>query len=213
MRGKEQIYRLVETATRGRGIRRRIGGESIKFPARWCRYYESDYEPATFSFLRNHLKQGDTYFDIGGHMGLFAVVASRIVGKSGRVFTFEPTHFTRSILERVVLINGCGENVRVQAEAMSSQSGETVFFETGDEASNANSLVRTDRSKVEIPVKLVSIDDFVGDQELTVNAIKIDVEGAECDVLRGGRETFRTQRPVVRLGLHPSFISDNGQAR
>lgn len=206
------LYDSLDGLTRHRGIKRRIDSELIRFPARWSRYYESDYEPETFSFLRNHLKAGDTYLDIGGHMGLFAVVASRIVGKSGSVFTFEPTPFTRSILERVVQINECAGNVQVQPEAMSSQSGETVFFDTGDEASNANSLVRTPRSKVEIPVKLVSIDDFVADRELEVNAIKIDVEGAECDVLRGGQETFYSQRPFVRLGLHPNFILQNGQS-
>ncbi len=48
---KEAAYKALDVVTFGRGVARRIGGESIKFPARWSRYYEAEYEQETFRFL------------------------------------------------------------------------------------------------------------------------------------------------------------------
>jgi FkbM family methyltransferase len=208
---KKLAYKTIDALTSGSGIERRIGGQSIRFPARWSRYYETDYEPETFRFFREYLKPGDTVLDIGGHIGLFAVVAARLTGRGGKVYSFEPTPFTRGVLQEVVDLNGCGDIVEVRREAVTSTRGEMTFFDTGDEISNANSLVRTGRSKVEMRVPTVSIDEFSAERELKIDCLKIDVEGAELDVLKGAHETFLNDRPVARLGLHPPFIAQNGQ--
>ena len=116
------------------------------------------------------------------------------------------------LLQQVVDLNGCGDIVEVRGEAVSSAVGKATFFDTGDEISNANSLVKTSRSKAEIEVPLTTVDAFASERNLRVHCIKIDVEGAELDVLRGARNTFLDQRPVARLGLHPSFIAQNGHS-
>lgn len=209
---KEFAYKTLDAVTLGKGIARHIGGEEIRFPPRWSRYYENEYEPETFKFFKENISAGDTVLDIGGHIGLFAVLTAKLVGKTGRVFTFEPTPFTRGVLKEVVELNECGDVVEIRGEAVSSARGETVFFDTGDAISNANSLVKTELSKKEIPITLISVDEFVKERGLKVDCMKIDVEGAELDVLKGARETFLTQRPTARLGLHPSFIEQNGQS-
>jgi len=208
---KQAAYKALDVITLGRGVARDIGAETIRFPARWSRYYEADYEPETFRFFRANLKRGNTVLDIGGHIGLFAVVTARLVGPEGRVFSFEPTPFTRSVLQEVVDLNDCSAIVEVRVEAVSAKAGETVFFDTGDAISNANSLVKTGRSKAEIPVTLTSVDEFTQEKGLKIDCLKIDVEGAELDVLMGARQTFLEHRPVARLGLHPPFIAQNGQ--
>lgn len=209
---KEIAYKALDTLTPGSGIEKEIGGEKIRFPARWSRYYETDYEPETFRFFRENLKAGQTVLDIGAHIGLFSVVAARLVGESGKVFAFEPTPFTRGVLGEVVALNECNNIVEIRPEAVAAEFGETVFFDTGDTISNANSLVKTARSKVEIPITVTSVDKFVTERNLKVDCLKIDVEGVELDLLRGARETLLTQRPVARLGLHPPFIVQNGQS-
>ncbi len=208
---KDLAYKTLDVVTHGNGISRNIAGEHFRFPARWSRYYEADYEPETFAFFREHVNKGDTVLDIGAHIGLFAVMTAKLVGDDGQVFSFEPTPFTRQVLDEVVVLNGCGDIVEVRGEAISSRRGKTVFYDTGDEISNANSLVKSELSRREIPIDLVSIDEFVSERGLHVDCIKIDVEGAEMDVLAGARETFLSQRPPTRLGLHPRFIVQNGQ--
>ena len=209
---KDLAYKALDAVNFGAGVKRVISGDTIRFPARWSRYYEADYEPETFRFFHENLKTGDTVLDIGGHIGLFAVVTAKLVGPTGKVFSFEPTPFTRGVLQQVVDLNQCSETVEVCGEAVSSKRGETVFFDTGDTISNANSLVKTVRSKREIPITLVSVDGFVKERGLTARCLKIDVEGSEMDVLTGARETFLTMHPVARLGLHPQFIVQNDQS-
>lgn len=209
---KDLAYKTIDAITLGKGVNRHIGGEEIRFPPKWSRYYEAEYEPETFDFFHEHLKPGDTVLDIGGHIGLFAITTAKLVGPTGKVFTFEPTPFTRNVLQEVVDLNECSDIVEVRGEAVSSKRGETVFFDTGEEVSNANSLVRSELSKREIPITLISVDEFVRERNIQIDCIKIDVEGAELDVMRGSRETFTKQRPVARLGLHPEFVAKNGQS-
>jgi len=199
-------YDTLERFTSGRGVQRVIGGETLRFPVRWSRYYEADYEPSSFKFFRRHCRSGDTVLDIGAHMGLFSVLAARCVGRNGRVFAFEPTPSTRRVLQKVVALNGCSHIVQVRGEAISGSSGEAIFHDTGDAVSNANSLIPSQRSHAGIRVATLTIDDLVRQRALTPQVLKIDVEGAEAAVLRGATQTFATLRPMVLLGLHPALL-------
>lgn len=210
---KAAYYRTLDVLTGGRGIARKIGGETIRFPARWSRYYESDYEPVTFNFLRENLSKGDVYLDCGGHIGLFAVVGARLVGETGRVFSFEPTPLSRRVLEKIVQLNNYQNIVDIRAEAISRTSGTATFFDTGTEISNANSLVKTDKQAGSLEVKTVSLDGFVNEYELqSVDCIKIDVEGSEMDALLGAKRVIEKYRPAISLGLHP-FAYDKTEER
>lgn len=208
---KNIAYQTLDVITFGKGVKRNIGGETIRFPSRFSRYYESNYEPETFKFFRENLKLGDTVLDIGAHIGLFSVLISRLVGKQGKVFSFEPTPFTRSILQEVINLNEVSDIAKVRGEAVSDKKGNAFFYDTETEISNANSLVKTDLGKKQIEVSLISVDEFVNENNLKINCLKIDVEGAELNLLKGAKETFLNHRPVARLGLHPPFIKENGQ--
>lgn len=207
---KSVSYGFLDILTGGKGLERTINGTSVRFPVRYSRYYESDYEPVTFEFLRRNCVAGGTFLDCGGHIGLFAVVSAKLVGKNGRVFSFEPTPHTREILRNVVSINGCEDIVEVRAEAITDKSGVATFFETADDVSNANSLVQTERHSEGTIVPTVSIDKFVAERGIAVSAIKIDVEGAELNALRGAYQTLKTQRPPLSLGLHPPAMTKVG---
>ncbi len=205
---KEAVYRTLDVLTFRRGIRRRFSGETIRLPPRWSRYFKGDYEPQTFQFLRETLNPGDTFLDIGAHIGLFSVVAAQIVGDSGRVFSFEPTPFTRKVLSDVLRRNRVEKTVEVRAEAVGLESGTAEFFDSGDVISVVNSLISDERKGTRYEVSVVSLDSFVQAHELTVRSVKVDVEGAEYDFLRGGIVTLGEQKPEVLLSIHPPFIPE-----
>ena len=145
-------------------------------------------------------------------MGLFSVVMSQLVGKQGRVYSFEPTPSTRSVLREVVKLNGCNHNVQVRSEAVSKEKGTFFFYDTGDLVSNANSLVQTARSAGKIEVNAISLDEFAAEQKEKIDCLKIDVEGAELDLLEGAKKVFTEMRPVALLSLHPMSIKANNQS-
>jgi FkbM family methyltransferase len=209
---KSIAYGAVDLCTAGRGVQRVICGEVIRFPARWCRWYASSYEPGTFAFVRDRCGPGDTALDIGAHLGLFSIVMARRVGPTGRVFSFEPTPLTREVLTKTVRLNGYEDVIEVQSEAVTGATGLADFFDTGTITSNANSLVRTGRSRGSLRVPTVSLDEFIGARGLRPSCLKVDVEGAELDLLRGARDTFLTCRPAAALSLHPASFADPERA-
>lgn len=201
---------MIDLCTAGRGIKRVIGGEPVRFPARWSRYYESNYEQHTFNFLRAHCASGDTVMDIGAHLGLFSVFMARLVGPSGRVFSFEPTPLTRKTLQKTVRINGCENSITVRGEAVAGSTTTMRFYDTGMLLSNANSIIHSLRSRRSLTVKTVSLDDFVATYQLNVRCLKIDVEGAELELLRGACRTFLIDRPAAALSVHPAQLNNAG---
>jgi FkbM family methyltransferase len=207
---KNLAYGLVDLVTLGRGVPRDIGGECVRFPPRFCRYYEARYEPETFAFLRRSCHRGDVALDIGAHIGLFTVVMARLVGPEGKVFSFEPTPATREALKRTVTLNRCDDRTEVRAEAVTDRTGEATFFDTDDLVSNANSLVATDRHRSGFAVRTVSVDEFLSRHHLSAGCLKIDVEGAELQTLRGAERTLERDRPALALALHPRAIRQGG---
>jgi FkbM family methyltransferase len=209
---KEIAYGALDLCTGFRGIPRRISGEQIRFPARWCRYYPGDYEPDKFAFLRAHTRPGHHVLDIGAHIGLFSVVLSRLVGPRGRVFSFEPTPHLRATLHDTVRMNSCEHNVTIHGEALSATTGHAVFHDTGEVGSNANSLVESARSARRLDVATVSVDDFAATHHIKLDVLKIDAEGAELSILEGARETLTSSRPAVQLEVHPAQIERSGRS-
>lgn len=207
---KALFYGALDLCTAGQGVERTINGTPIRFPARWSRFYPARYEPAKCAFLSECCVPGGVALDIGAHIGLFSVFMARLVGPSGRVFSFEPTPFTRDVLHETVRLNGCEGIVQVRPEAVSSTSGSATFYDTGDQASNANSLVPGGRARALLPVETVSVDDFAAARDLTVQCLKIDVEGAELEVLRGASRTIRVCRPAIVFELHPEALARDG---
>jgi FkbM family methyltransferase len=188
-----------------------ISGERIRFPARWCRYYPGDYEPEVFDFVRAHCRTGETVIDAGAHMGVLSVVMARLVGESGRVFSFEPTLSARVVLEKTVRLNRCEGIVEIRPEALGRVTGSAMFYDdTSVPAPVWNSLVPFERSDRAIHVKTVSIDDFVSALAAPPASIKVDVEGAELNVLRGAVRTLDAHRPAIHVGVHPVPLRRDG---
>jgi FkbM family methyltransferase len=203
---KSIVYGGFDLVTGGRGVERNIGNEKIRFPTRYSRYYPRDYEPELFKFLYEFCTPGSCFLDCGAHFGLFSVVAARLVGDGGKVIGFEPAPRIRSIYEHVVQLNR-RDNVEIRSEAVSSGPGTATFFDTGAEASNANSLAKQDRHSGGYEVETTSIDRVMANRDVKVTAMKIDVEGAEYGALNGAAETLNRHRLAIFLSLHPTAIS------
>lgn len=211
---KNASYTVLDWVTFGKGVRRTINGMKVRFPARWSRYYKSVYEPDTYKLLKHFVKPGAHIIDIGAHIGLFTTCISQLVGPNGKIICFEPTPETFSILKETLRLNHCDNVIPVQA-AVSDKNGSATFYaSSADEACNSNSLVknRAEKDLSAYDVKLVTIDSIVEEYSVKPSLIKIDVEGAELDTLKGGVETFRNFKPLIILGLHPAFIKQKGDS-
>lgn len=204
-------YAAVEMATLRRGIPRRINGEVVRLPARWCRYYPREYERAKHDFLIKMCRPGSAALDLGAHLGVFTVAMARAVGPGGIVVAVEPTPSTRVALERTVALNGLDAVVTIRSEVVTERVGVAVaFFSTDDPLSNANSVVASDRSTSSLDTPSTTIDDIVEALDRPVSCIKLDIEGAELAALRGGERTVQLHRPALAVEVHPVQLRQAG---
>jgi len=210
---KELIYRLLDIASLGRGLKRTINGHQLRLPTRYFKYFPSTYEAENFEFLAQSCKPGAVIIDIGAHIGLFSVIASQVTGKGGKVYAFEPAPSTYELLQKTLAINHTDPVIETFQKAVGRETGKITFFISDDKADNSNSLVdyKDDRRLHGIDIDVISIDAFVKEKKINrLDFIKIDVEGAEYDTLRGAVETMNDLKPVCIVAIHPEPIKAKG---
>jgi len=163
------------------------------------RILNGTYEPEQTRHFREQLKPGATVLDVGAHVGYYTVLSARLVGRQGRVFAFEPNPRNCGFLRKHVAANRLA-NVTVEQSAVSDTNGVAGFdFGTGTGTGHlANSGT--------VEVRTLRLDDYCADRGVVPDAIKIDVEGAELDVLRGAQKMISTHHPVIFLSTHGASI-------
>ncbi len=157
-----------------------------------------DYEKhgETKVFL-SHLRKGMTVMDIGANIGVYALYFARKVGPNGRVYAFEPVpEYFERLKEHIALNNAT--NIVPVPLALFDRKG-TVKMSVAEGASSIF-CYSTDQF-VEVPA--TTLDDFVAEQGIKrVDALKLDVEGAELKVIHGADKTIRQFKPVMMVELN-----------
>jgi FkbM family methyltransferase len=152
------------------------------------------YEKGTIQFLEKYLRPGSRFLDIGANIGLMSVIASKCVGEKGIVYAVEANPGTVSILQMNIELNHC-KNVEVLPVALSDTTGTALLFENWQVNRGGASLISQSAGQQGIEVKMERIDDLFRD-DTTIDLVKIDVEGFEPQVIRGGMNLFKKQLPV-----------------
>ena len=165
-------------------------------------YLRGNAEAAVQRVLVERLRAGMVFYDLGANIGFFSLLAARIVGPTGQVFSFEPDPETTVRLQRNVDQNNL-QNVTVVPKGVWSTSGKRTFMAAGGSSPDHGTGKFVDDTGEEGGAFLdcVALDDFIRDAPAP-HAIKCDVEGAEEEVLRGAERVLRTHLPWVLCELH-----------
>jgi FkbM family methyltransferase len=157
------------------------------------------YEREQTELFVRHIRPGDVVFDVGAHVGYYTLLSARLLAGEGRVVSFEPDPGNVFFLRRHVAANRL-KLACVYEAAVGAFQG-TVKFSAGT-GSGTGHLAEDGR----IDVRICRLDDVVAEQGANPTHIKIDVEGAELQVLQGGRETLIRARPIIFLSTHGSDV-------
>ena len=152
-------------------------------------------------FLKENLNDGDIAFDIGSNIGYTSILASRFVGKTGHVYSFEPINETYLILKKNISLNNC-KNVTVINKALSNQIGEVEFnIPENGEILSMSSMVwgKNSKNNKKQIVKTIKIDADSNFKNLSPKIIKIDVEGAEGLVVEGMQKIISRCKPYLYI--------------
>ena len=167
----------------------------------WLRSEHDVYMPAA-TFASTILRAGDVFVDVGAYDGLVSLVAAAAVGPAGRVYAFEPNPAAFAKIQ--CIIRGY-QLARVHLEncAVSSNDGAATLYVPQNAAVGyfttltEKSAVKTDF--VSQPCRVQTLDGFWRQQRMTdpPTLLKIDVEGAEFDVLAGAATLLASPRPPM----------------
>ena len=139
--------------------------------------------------------------DAGGYVGDTALLFSSYTDKDIHVFEASPSNM--DIIRETIRLNHL-DNIVPVSKALGEKSG-TATFSLG-ERNSCNSLVERPGynypDHIEVPV--VTLDDYVRENDLEVGLIKVDIEGGEQMLLRGAVETIRTQHPILLISIYHS---------
>ena len=139
--------------------------------------------------------------DAGGYVGDTALLFSSYTDKNIHVFEASPSNM--DIIRETIRLNHL-DNIVPVSKALGEKSG-TATFSLG-ERNSCNSLVERPGynypDHIEVPV--VTLDDYVRENNIEVGLIKVDIEGGEQLLLRGAVETIRTQHPILLISIYHS---------
>ena len=143
--------------------------------------------PLESGFLKKHLTKGETFIDVGAYVdGWYSLLAARVVGKTGKVYSFEPhPKYYARLVENIQLNNY--SNVTSEKLGLSNKSGKRTFYEAESISSfyEKNSTQVTSQV-VPLTINITSLDAYIAKHKIAkIDLVKIDVEGAEMEVLRG----------------------------
>jgi FkbM family methyltransferase len=211
--GRSLLKRLYHATmmlkTGGRGLRSDLPGGEVVYVSPECRYLS--WNPAEYAAFRSAVKPGMTALDVGANVGAYSLLLGQWVGPSGAVYAFEPAPSARGGLLRHIELNALGRVVRAVPAAVGATPSKAPFV-LESTAGEGRLATAGDRDAATVDVAVTTIDDFCAREKLTPDFIKIDVEGAELDVLRGARQTIHRMRGRLALfvEMHPSIWRRSG---
>jgi FkbM family methyltransferase len=180
------------------------------------------YEPETSQLVERVLKEEDCFVDIGAHIGYFSLLAAKIVGDHGTVFSFEPEKKNYDHLKQNIAMNDL-TNIKTFNIALSSDDKEGELFVNSD---NDGGHALWDVSKhpfnknsrhahVKQAVTIATLDSIIQSESIDrIHLIKIDTEGTEHNILQGSLNTIkRCKVPYIiceinRFGLKQMGTSE-----
>lgn len=198
------VLRLAEWRCRsvlGMGARIRLGdGAQLCLPGEWrgvaklLYAFRSRYERELL-YLVGRLRPGMVFADIGASYGVYTLLAARAVGPEGLVLAFEPSQRTFDILKKNVGNNRL-RNVLLFRTALAESRGTGALLLHPDPS--RNSLCRRSARPASVIVPVETLDGVLRTKGIgRLDAIKMDVEGAEALVLAGASKTLERFRPFI----------------
>ncbi len=166
------------------------------FPARDAFTTNANVDWGSESLFFKHLDSKGDFIDVGANVGYYSVFGAPVVRQ---VFSFEPDPRNHPSLEANAAL---ASNILVQKLALSSEAGELLLDVSQDSSLSKFTATSSAAGPRTVAVQATTLDLFAGEKtDLKVTGIKLDTEGHELAILRGGVNTIRRDQPLILTEL------------
>jgi len=201
-----QVFSALGNRIRNRdGVIQQGIGKGLKFNVGDCIAGSllGTIEPQMQDALQRVVKPGMVAFDLGANVGFLTLLFTRLVGPTGKVFSFEPLEKNAKRIKYNAAQNQFA-NVTVRQEAVGKEDG-TVVFRIADFSTNGRMEEHQpgEHTGIPISVPLRCLDSVIARCDAPEpDIIKMDIEGAEADCLRGAKKLLAGKRPLLLIEIH-----------
>lgn len=175
--------------------------------------YESfgDRHNAGFKKWLESCKRAKVVFDIGAHIGLYTIPASSVIPQGGVVYAFEPSAVNRKYFKKHLEYNRIS-NVILLPYIVGDEANKRQTFYENRAVDPTNSLKpkKNTARYSKVLREQITLDNFAEEYNVRPDVIKIDVEGAEYNVLKGASGVLKKYSPVIFLSTHPRQLPKLG---
>jgi len=170
-----------------------------------------EFEPSTTELIKNEVDEGMIFFDIGANIGWYSLLCSKIVGKTGHIYSFEPDPYLFEIIKENIVLNNL-KNITVFPYAVSNKTAKE-HFSLNDKQDGDNRLGSKAITDKIIEVQTISIDDFCNQHNVKPDFIKMDIQGSEPKAFQGMKETISKNSKIkIITEVFPEAIEDVGSS-
>jgi FkbM family methyltransferase len=216
LRNVHAWVRIQSGLSQGIWMQLRLPAETLM----WYGEHEPDVQNAILAVVRRGaVVPGIVFYDIGAYVGVMALGAALLIGDSGRIIAFDGDpeniarlrdHTARNGLEHRLRLVHAAVWSRTAIDGISFRRGAIARSQGGVEA-DGNRPVLGSGELINVPA--ITLDDFVAAGAPPPQLVKIDVEGGEYEVLRGGTNLFAHQRPLMIVEVHHQQAAEQITAR
>ena len=168
-----------------------ITNEALYFIVPDFNYYQHFYK----------VKENDVVLDAGANCGHLSIFFSKLVGKDGLIYAFEPDGFNiNRINSNTQLNNDLSDNIKIEGLLLWNENKLVDFYEAGTVGSSAVWIPDADKC---VKKEAVKIDDWVAKNNIKkLDFIKMDIEGAEIEALDGCVQTIENLKPNFAIASY-----------
>lgn len=166
-------------------------------------YETGVWEADVTEFISSKIKPGWTIFDIGSHIGYYSLLFAKLAGEQGQVHCFEPSP-TKETLRQNAELNQWA-NLIIHDFALFDREGTICMGERG------KTRIKTEISAQDVLVDMKIFDEWKKQQDIkSFDLFKLDVEGAEFNILQGMKQTIEEFKPAILIEVHTEMLPDFG---
>jgi FkbM family methyltransferase len=177
-------------------------------------------DPEMISDIQKSYPKGKTIFDVGAFIGSSSLLFSKLITEEGKVIAFEPNSYNFDRIKKNLSLNKkLSKNIKVFKLALSDIEGETpmLLSKQIDDGYSSTSRLTSSHSTLhsqnlpngfeEQKVPVTTLDTFIQKHNFTPDIIKVDIEGAEHDFIKGAKKTIKKYKPVLYIEIHSEYCA------
>lgn len=161
------------------------------------------------NFFKENIKEGDIVLDLGANIGYFTCLFAQLVGKTGKVFAFEPDPKNFDILKKNIEINDY-QNVVLEQKAVSNTKGKIKMYLSNSPKDHR--IYDTEDGREAIEIECITLDEYFKNFDCDIDFIKSNIQGADYAAFEGMKSIYEKSKSkiVAAIEFNPGMIKQFG---